>query len=83
MKISKVTDYAALRYCLSVQKFPHGQGRQSHNTHVVILHDLFTFCARFKVCLTVIVLNPTVYSYGFLFNCTTVGQASDSMTALA
>ena len=29
------------------------------------------------------VLNPiTVYSYGFLFNCKTVGQASDSMTAL-
>ena len=29
------------------------------------------------------VLNPiTVYSYGFLFNCTTVGQTSDSMTAL-
>ena len=28
-------------------------------------------------------LNPlTVYSYGFLFNCTTVGQASDSMNAL-
>ena len=27
-------------------------------------------------------LNPiTVYSYGFLFNCTTVGQASDSLTA--
>ena len=24
----------------------------------------------------------TVYSYGFLFSCTTVGQASDSMTAL-
>ena len=24
----------------------------------------------------------TVYIYGFLFNCTTVGQASDSMTAL-
>ena len=24
----------------------------------------------------------TVYSHGFLFNCTTVGQASDSMTAL-
>ena len=33
-----------------------------------------------SVCL---ILNPiTVYSYGFLFNCTTVGQASDSMTAL-
>ena len=32
---------------------------------------------------TFLVLNPiTVYSYGFLFNCTTVGHASDSMTAL-
>ena len=30
------------------------------------------------------VVNPfTVYSYGFLFNWTTVGQVSDSMTALA
>ena len=30
-----------------------------------------------------LVLNPiTVYSYGFLFNYTTVGQTSDSMTAL-
>ena len=35
---------------------------------------------RQSACL---VLNPiTVYSYGFLFTCTTVGQASDSMTAL-
>ena len=35
---------------------------------------------RQSACL---VLNPiTVYSYGFIFNCTTVGQASDSMTAL-
>ena len=35
---------------------------------------------RQSACL---VLNPiTVYSYGFLFNYTTVGQASDSMTAL-
>ena len=35
---------------------------------------------RQSACL---VLNPiTVHSYGFLFNCTTVGQASDSMTAL-
>ena len=32
---------------------------------------------------TWLVLNPiTVDSYGFLFNCTAVGQASDSMTAL-
>ena len=36
---------------------------------------------RQSACL---VLNPiTVYSYGFLFNYTTVGQALDSMTALA
>ena len=35
---------------------------------------------RQSACL---VLNPIkVYSYGFLFNCTTVGQASDSLTAL-
>ena len=35
---------------------------------------------RQSACL---VLNSiTVYSYGFLFNCTTLGQASDSMTAL-
>ena len=35
---------------------------------------------RQSACL---VLNPiTVYSYGFLFNCTTVGQTSDSKTAL-
>ena len=32
---------------------------------------------------TCLALNPiTVYSYGFLYNCTAVGQASDSMTAL-
>ena len=30
-----------------------------------------------------VVLNPiTVYSYDFLFNCTTVGQATDSMSSL-
>ena len=35
---------------------------------------------RQSACL---ILNPiTVYSYGFLFNCETVGQASDSMTVL-
>ena len=35
---------------------------------------------RQSACL---VFNPiTVYSYGFLFNCTTVGQASDSMVVL-
>ena len=36
---------------------------------------------RQSACL---VLNPiTVYRYGFFFTCTTMGQASDSMTALA
>ena len=36
---------------------------------------------RQSACL---VLNPiTVYDYGFLFGCTTVGQASDSVAALA
>ena len=35
---------------------------------------------RQSACL---ILNPiTLYSNGFFFNCTTVGQASDSMTAL-
>ena len=35
---------------------------------------------RQSACL---VLNQiTVYSYGLLLNCTTIGQASDSMTAL-
>ena len=38
------------------------------------------YVMRQSACL---VLNPiTVFSYGFLFNCTTVGQASDSLTAL-
>ena len=36
---------------------------------------------RLSACL---VLNPImVCSYGFLFNCTSVGQASDSITALS
>ena len=35
---------------------------------------------RQSACL---VLNPiTVYSYGFLFDCTMIGQASDAMTTL-
>ena len=35
---------------------------------------------RQSACL--VVKSKTVYSYGFLFNCTTVGQASDSMMTL-
>ena len=35
---------------------------------------------RQSACL--VVNSIIVYSYGFLFNCTTVGQVSDSMTAL-
>ena len=36
---------------------------------------------RKSACL--VVNQNMVYSFGFLFNCTRVGQASDSMTALA
>ena len=36
---------------------------------------------RQSACL--VVNHITVDSYGFLFNCTTVSQASDSMTALS
>ena len=32
------------------------QGGQSHDTHVVISHVLFSFFARFKVCFTIILL---------------------------
>ena len=54
---------------------------------IVVFPDLLIYyfgynldIMRQSACL---VLNPiTVYSYGFLFNCMTVGQASDSMTAL-
>ena len=35
---------------------------------------------RQSACLVVNLI--TFYSYGFLFNCTMVGQALDSMTAL-
>ena len=46
--------------------------------YIKVGYNLDVMCQ--SACL---VLNPiTVYSYGFLFNCTTVGQASDSMTAL-
>ena len=38
--------------CLTAQ---HQRG-QSRDTHVVMSHVLFTFCARLKVCLTIIFL---------------------------
>ena len=48
--------------------------------HTHLLFGYYLDIMRQSACL---VLNPiTVYSYGFLFNCTTVGKASDSMTAL-
>ena len=31
------------------------KGGQSRDTHMVISHDLFTFCARLKVSLTIII----------------------------
>ena len=36
-------------------RFDH-KGGQSRDTHVVISQDLFTLCAWFKVCLTIIFL---------------------------
>ena len=46
--------------------------------YIRVGHNLVVM--RQSACL---VLNPiTVYSYGFLFNCTTVSQTSDSMMAL-
>ena len=49
-------------------------------TKLYIKVEFYLDVMRQSACL---VLNPfTVYSYGFLFNYTTVGQASDSMTAL-
>ena len=32
------------------------QGGQAHDTHVIISHNLLTFCARVNVCLTIILL---------------------------
>ena len=45
----------------------------------------FNYSDQFKkIQSACLVLNPaTIYSYGFRFNCTTVGQASESMTALS
>ena len=49
-----------------------------HKRYIEVGYNLDSM--RQSACL---VLNPiTVYSYGFLFNCATVGQATDSMTAL-
>ena len=52
------------------KKIVKGYIRVGHNLDIM----------RQSACL---VLNSiTVFSYGFIFNCTMVGQASDSMTAL-
>ena len=73
-------------YCDSVYKFkrivrkPNFSDRFKKiiERYIKVGHNLDVM--RQSACL---VLNPiTVYSYGFLFNCTTVGQASDSMMAL-
>ena len=65
-----------LQLCIAIPiKLPVTHNLLSHQNRVNM--DII----RQSACL---VLYPiTVYSYGFLFNCTTVGQASDSMTALS
>ena len=51
---------------------------KSINSYIRVGYNLDIM--RQSACLS---LNlSTGYSYGFLFNCTTVGRASDSMTAL-
>ena len=55
------------------------QFKKNIKRYIKVGYNLFVM--RQSACL---VLNPVmVYSCVFLFNCTTVGQASDSMTALA
>ena len=61
-----------------VPRSPSSQFKKIVKRYIRVVYNLNIM--RQSACL---VLNPiTVYSYGFLFNCTTVGQASDSMTAL-
>ena len=61
------TDITSILY-LDIENYDRG-------FWVLFIDKVDTFCMP---C-----LNPiTVYSYRFLFNCTTVGQASDSMRAL-
>ena len=65
---------------LAIQILSSGGVRMPHIVKRYIRVGYNSDIMRQSACL---VLNPiTVYSYGFLFNCTTVGQASDSMTAL-
>ena len=73
-------------YCDLVYKFKRIVGKPNFSDqfkkiikrYIKVGYDLDVM--RQSTCL---VLSPIkVYSYSFLFNCTTVGQTSDSMTAL-
>ena len=73
-------------YCDLVYKFKRIIGKPNFSDQFKKIVKLYIRVGynldimRQSACL---VLNPiTVYSYGFLFNCTMVGQASDSMRAL-
>ena len=77
-----VTEYAALR----LYKFKRIVGKYNFSDPFKMIAQCYIRVGynldimRQSACL---VLNPiTDYSYGFLFNCATVGQASDSMMAL-
>ena len=62
-----------------VYKFNRIVGKPHFSDQIYIMVGYIFDVIRQSACL---VLNPiTVYSYGFFFNCMTVGQASDSMTA--
>ena len=70
----------------SVYKFKRivGKPNLSDQFNTTLYKDVKRYIrVGYIIWILCLVLNPImVYSYGFLFNCTTVGQASDSLTAL-
>ena len=68
-----------LKKVIDILKFENNFLTSTWSLHPYLLGYILDIM-RQSACL---VLNPiTVYSYGFLFHCKTVGQASDTMTAL-
>ena len=67
-------------YASSLSKIANrSKNRRFLNDMGALIQNYFT---EMVIMMPYTEIAQTVYSYGFLFNCTTVGQASDSMTAL-
>ena len=92
--MNKVSKGAKIRNRLHSIDVPTYEKAMYSNICIVHVYSIFGIVKRYT-CIRVgynfdimrqsacLVLNSiTVYNYGFLFNCTTVGQASDSITAL-